>query len=53
MQALFLLTAMVAGALACGLIVRAVTLHWQLPWREALMYFGVAPYPHETSGHER
>jgi hypothetical protein len=48
MQTLALLLLMGAGTVACALLVRAVTLRWQLPWRQALMYFGIAPYPHEV-----
>ena len=46
-QMLLLLFLMGAGAVACAAAGRALTLRFRLPWREALMYFGLAPYPDE------
>lgn len=45
MQTILLLTMMAAGAVVCALAARAVTLRYRLPWREALVYFGLAPEP--------
>ena len=48
MQTFALLFLMGVGVVVSAAAVRAITLRWRLPWREALMYFGVVPYPHET-----
>ena len=53
MQTLALLFLMGVGVAICAWAGRAITLHWQLPWREALMYFGVIPYPHELAAGRR
>ena len=44
---LALLILLLVGVLVCALAGRAITLRWRLPWRESLMYFGLAPYPYE------
>ena len=49
MQTLALLVLLAGGAVVCVLATRTITLRWQFPWREALMYFGLAPYPHEVA----
>jgi hypothetical protein len=48
MQTLALLFLLCVGVVVCALSARALALHWRVPWREALMYFGVIPYPHEA-----
>ena len=37
------------GVVVCAVLVRRVTLRLGLPWRAALMYFGVVPYPEELA----
>jgi hypothetical protein len=49
MQTLALLFLMGVGVVVCVLSARALVVHWRLPWREALMYFGIVPYPHESA----
>ena len=46
-ETILLLILMAAGAVACAAAGRALTVRFRLPWREALMYFGLAPYPDE------
>jgi hypothetical protein len=48
MQTLALLFLMLVGIVVCAVSARALVLQWRFPWREALMYFGVIPYPHEA-----
>ena len=48
METLALLFLMCVGIVVCAISARALVMRWQLPWREALMYFGVIPYPHEA-----
>ncbi|MGI8511207.1 MAG: hypothetical protein ACR2NH_01080 [Solirubrobacteraceae bacterium] len=53
MQELFFVICFSAGVLivlVCGLM---LTQHYRLPWREALMYFGLAPYPGEEQRRPR
>lgn len=47
MQTLLLLIALGLGTVLCAVAARAVTVRYRLPWREALMYFGLAAYPDE------
>jgi hypothetical protein len=47
MQVLALLIFLAGGVVLCALAIRAITVRYRLPWREALQYFGLAPYPHE------
>jgi hypothetical protein len=47
MQALALFVFLCFGAALCVTVTAVVVALWRLPWREALMYFGLAPYPHE------
>ena len=51
MQTLILFVLMALGTVVCGALAFAVTRRWRLPWRAALEYFGLAPYPHETRQH--
>jgi len=46
-QTLLLLALMLVGAGVCAAAARAVTLRYRLPWREALVYFGLAPDPRD------
>jgi hypothetical protein len=48
MQTLLLFVLMTVGAILCAVLGRAVTLRYRLPWREALLYFGLAAEPDET-----
>ena len=51
MQTLILFVLMALGTVVCGALAFALTRRWRLPWRAALEYFGLAPYPHETRQH--
>lgn len=48
MQTLILFLLLALGTAVCVGLALAVTRRWRLPWRAALQYFGIAPYPHET-----
>ena len=37
----------VVGVALCLLVGYAVVTRYRLPWRQALIYFGLAPYPGE------
>lgn len=37
------------GVIVCAVLVQRVTARLGLPWRAALMYFGVVPYPEELA----
>lgn len=36
------------GVVVCAILAQRVTMRLGLPWRSALMYFGVVPYPDEV-----
>ncbi|MFL5819424.1 MAG: hypothetical protein ACJ76S_01890 [Solirubrobacteraceae bacterium] len=44
-QVLGMLAAFALGIMLFGALTRAVVLRLGLRWRDALMYFGVLPYP--------
>ena len=48
MQVLFFALGWCLGIVLCALLARAAIVRWNLPWRDALMYFGLAPYPDEV-----
>jgi hypothetical protein len=48
MQMLWLLCALGLGAILCLLGAGMAVMHWQLPWKQTLMYFGLMPYPDEV-----
>jgi hypothetical protein len=49
MQTLILLVLLLLGTVVCTGLAGAVTLRWRLPWREALIYFGLASHPQDTA----
>lgn len=49
-ETLALLFLMAVGVALCAGAARAITVRYRLPWREALVYFGLAPHPHDSAG---
>jgi hypothetical protein len=47
MQMVYLMVAWALGLGVCVALGRFITLRYRLPWRAALMYFGLAAYPDE------
>lgn len=48
-QLLGLMLAWAFGVLVCAAIARRITVRYRLPWRAALMYFGLLDYPDEAT----
>jgi hypothetical protein len=53
MQVLFFALLCCFGIVLCALLARTIILRWNLPWQDALMYFGLAPYPDEVPPRRR
>jgi hypothetical protein len=45
MQAIFFLVFLILGAVVCVILARELVERRRLPWREALVYFGLAADP--------
>ena len=48
MEFVWLAAGMAVGIVLCAVLARLIVRRWRLPWREALMYFGLMPYPDEA-----
>ena len=48
MEFVWLALGMVVGIVLCAVLARLIVRRWRLPWRQALMYFGLMPYPDEA-----
>jgi len=48
MQILPLILGWAIGLALCVFLVRQIAARWRLPWKAALMYFGLMPYPDEV-----
>jgi hypothetical protein len=53
MQLIWLLISLGIGAVLCVLLGCVVVMHWRLPWKQTLMYFGLMPYPNEVARKQR
>ena len=47
-QMLYLAIGWGLGLVLCVVLARTIIVRYRLPWRAALMYFGLARYPDET-----
>ena len=48
-----LITFFIIGIAVCLVAGWAIVTRYKLPWRQALIYFGLAPYPGEERTHTR
>jgi hypothetical protein len=48
MQLIWLMISLGIGAVLCVVLGCMVVMHWRLPLKQTLMYFGLMPYPNEV-----